>query len=88
MITQLAPEGTGARTTRPAVPARHGWSAQRACDGRDGRPEAGPSGRHAEGWLRRAWHQIRAAVAEFHSDARQAIEVQMPWGVDDKWHTK
>jgi hypothetical protein len=30
----------------------------------------------------------RAAVAEFHSDARRAIEVQMPWGVDDKWHTK
>jgi hypothetical protein len=40
------------------------------------------------GWLRRAWHQIRMAVAEFHSDARRAIEVQMPWGVDDKWHTK
>jgi hypothetical protein len=40
------------------------------------------------GWLRRVWHQIRAAGAEFHSDARQAIEVQMPWGVDDKWHTK
>ena len=40
------------------------------------------------GWLRRAWHKIRAAVAEFHSDARRAIEVQMPWGVDDKWHTR
>jgi hypothetical protein len=87
MTAQLAPEGTEARTTRPAVPARPGWPAQRACAGRDGRL-AGPSGRHAGGWLRRAWHQIRAAVAEFHSDARQAIEVQMPWGVDDKWHTK
>ena len=40
------------------------------------------------GWLRRAWHKIRAAVAEFHSDARRAIEVQMPWGVDDTWHTR
>jgi hypothetical protein len=63
MTAQLAPEGTEARTTRPAVPARPGW-------------------------LRRAWHQIRAAVVEFHSDARRAIEVQMPWGVDDQWHTK
>ena len=40
------------------------------------------------GWLRRAWHQIRMAVVNFHSDARRAVEVQMPWGVDDTWHTK
>ena len=40
------------------------------------------------GFLRRAWHQIRMAAAEWHSEARRAIEVQMPWGVDDKWHTK
>jgi hypothetical protein len=55
MTTQLAPEGTEARTTHPAVSARPGW-------------------------LRRAWHQIRAFAAEFHSDARRAIEVQLPWG--------
>ena len=40
------------------------------------------------GWLRRVWQQIRTSVVEFHSDARRAIEVQMPWGVDDQWHTK
>jgi hypothetical protein len=40
------------------------------------------------GWPRRAWHAICKAVAGFHSDARRAIEVQMPWGVDDQWHTR
>jgi hypothetical protein len=62
-------------------------TAQLAAEGTEARtaPRTVPA-RH--GWLRRAWHQIRAAVAEFHSDARRAIEVQMPWGVDDKWHTK
>ena len=63
MTAQLAPEGTAARTTQPAVSARPGW-------------------------LQRAWHQIRAAAAQWHSEARRAIEVQMPWGVDDKWHTR
>ena len=87
MTAQLAHEETQARTPQRAVPARPGWPAQRACAGRDARL-AGPSGRHAGKWLRRVWHQIRTAAAEWHSEARLAIEVQMPWGVDDQWHTK
>jgi hypothetical protein len=34
------------------------------------------------GWLRRVWHQIRTAAAEWHSEARRAVEVQLPWGVE------
>jgi len=40
------------------------------------------------GRLRRAWHQIRATVAEMNYAARRVVEVQAPWSVDDKWHTK
>jgi hypothetical protein len=40
------------------------------------------------GWLRRVWHQIRAAVAEMNYVSRRAVEVQTPWAVDDRWHTK
>jgi hypothetical protein len=63
MTTQLAPEGTAARTTQPAVPARPGW-------------------------LRRAWHQIRAAAAEMNYASRRVVELQAPWAIDDKWHTR
>jgi hypothetical protein len=40
------------------------------------------------GLVRRVWHQIRQFAAEWHSEARGAIELAMPWGVDEKWHTK
>jgi hypothetical protein len=40
------------------------------------------------GLLRRVWHKIRKSAMDYHAEARRAIEVQMPWGVDDKWHTK
>ena len=63
MTAQLAPEGTTARTTQPAVSARPGS-------------------------LRRAWHQIRATVAEMNYAARRVVEVQAPWSVDEKWHTR
>jgi hypothetical protein len=62
-------------------------TAQLAPEGTDART-VHPAVSARPGWLRRAWHKIRAAVAEFHADARRAIEVQMPWGVDEKWHTK
>ena len=62
-------------------------TAQLALDGTEARTTP-PAVSARRGWLRRAWHQIYAAAAEWHSEARRAIEVQMPWGVDDKWHTK
>jgi hypothetical protein len=40
------------------------------------------------GALRRTWHQIRLIVAEMNYGARRAVELQAPWAVDDKWHTR
>jgi hypothetical protein len=61
-------------------------TAQLAPEGTTARTQPAVSAR--PGWLPRAWQQIRAAAAQWHSEARRAIEVQMPWGVDEKWHTK
>jgi hypothetical protein len=62
-------------------------TAQLAPEGTEART-AQPAVPARPGWLRRAWHKIRAFAADFHADARRAIEVQMPWGVDEKWNTR
>ncbi len=40
------------------------------------------------GQLRRAWHQIRSAVAEINYAGRRVVELEAPWAVDDQWHTR
>ncbi len=40
------------------------------------------------GRLRRARHQIRLTVAEMNHAARRVVEVQAPWAVDERWHTR
>jgi hypothetical protein len=48
-----------------------------------------PATSPAIGWrLRRAWYQIRLAVAEMNYASRRVAELQAPWTVDAQWYAK
>ena len=40
------------------------------------------------GRLRRVWHRIRLTVQELNYSARRIVEVQAPWIVDEKPHSR
>jgi hypothetical protein len=40
------------------------------------------------GGLRGAWHRIRRTVQEMNYASRRVVELQAPWSVDERWHSR
>ena len=40
------------------------------------------------GRLRGAWYRIRFTVQEMNYASRRVVEVQAPWSVDKRWHSR
>ncbi len=47
-----------------------------------------PTAAAGGGRLRRVWHRIRLTVQEMNYSARRIVEVQAPWIVDEKPHSR
>lgn len=47
-----------------------------------------PTAHAGGGRLRSVWHRIRLTVQEMNYSARRIVEVQAPWIVDDKPHSR
>ncbi len=51
-------------------------------------PTAAAAAAGGGGRLRNVWHRIRLTVQEMNYSARRIVEVQAPWIVDEKPHSR
>jgi hypothetical protein len=47
-----------------------------------------PTAAAGRGRLRGVWHRIRLTVQEMNYSARRVVELQAPWIVDEKRHSR
>jgi hypothetical protein len=48
----------------------------------------GPTAPTGLGRLRGTWYRIRFTVQEMNCAARRVVELQAPWIVDERWHSR